>query len=408
MADAGDGLDIGEVVADILRASYHYASADGHVVVGTDLVLTAAARNDETAASVLGAAVVRARSSLKRAAGPAQAPADGVDDGSSRYAGALREARWWVLRDSDDGTGDAARGGAGKAADDLGVAAGGPGWSAGVCAALDRAGREAAAAGAARVGVEHLLLGLLDVDDPAVRSLAQATDLDVAATVRRLRAGRLDVRPQPAMSPLAQMLESFGAIDKPGGWPLRWIPRLVAKVAGRDGRLGGPVLACLQDEVLRQAVIMGDRRVQTSAVLLAVLSLDEQLAASGQRLKPEYAAHNRGGVILSGLGCDLRRAQRVAQGVTEPGTPLSDEEAAARFWGGRKAGDPAWDGNVARVLNRAGEFARERGHSDIGTSHLLAALLAEPESAAAQQVVAGLGVDPQRVRELVARDLAVT
>lgn len=389
--------DVGEVVADILRAAYYYATADGHAAVGTDLVLTAAARNDDFAGSVLGTAVIDARPALQPAAGDLPAPAGPAVPVACPHAGALREARWWVLRDSKDS--DRKR---------LGVlepGRGGPVWSAPVCAALRRAGREAAAAGMPWIGLEHLLLGLLDEADPSVRALAERGGWDVAAVVRRLRAGGPVAAPLPDTPPLVQMLQMFGAIDQSDGWLVRWIPRWMARMSARDPQLGGPVLACLEEEALRQAVIVGHRSVQSDAVLLAVLSMDEQLEATGQRLRPPYPRHNQGGRILAEFGVDRRRAQRAAEGLTEDGGQLAAEESAQRFWGGGKPGDPPWDGHAVQLLDRAGALARAAAHPDIGTSHLLAAAVRDTGSAAVR-LLTELAVDLQKIRGRVDDQLA--
>lgn len=389
--------DAGEVVADVLRAAYYYATVDGHPVVGTDLVLTAAARNNDIAGSLLGAAVVDARDRLRPANGPVEPPATAIVPVACPHAGTLREARWWVLRDS-------------KEADRrrfslLDAGHGGPVWTPDVCAALVRAGREAAAAGVDCVGVEHLLLGLLDEDHGPVRSLAAATGLDVAVTVRRIRARAPRGAPQPYEPPLMELLQMFGGIDQQEHWLVRWIPRWMASAAVRDARLSGPVLACLEEEALRQAVLVGHHSVQTGALLLATLSLEEQLTASGQRLRAAFAPHNQGGRLLADLGIDLRRAQGVVESITDDGTRLPAEEAASRFWGSGKPGDPDWNEHAVRAMDRASGLARDRGHTDIGTSHLLTALLEDGGSAAAR-VLAKLGVDPSQVRTRVVNQLA--
>jgi hypothetical protein len=388
-------IGISDPAAEVLRAAYYYALVDGHQVVDASQVLVAAARNDEGARTVLGQQVADARTTMTRRERPDSA--DGVGHAPSRYARALREARWWVLR------GNAREGRASGAG--AGDGQGAPEWSGTVGTALDRATGPARSAGVTRLDVPHLLLGLLDSADSSVGTLVSGLGLNVDALRRKIRAGGLAVEPPP-FTPLIDPLQVFGAIEDRSPWLVRWIPRMVARLTARQTKWGGPVLACLEREVMRQAVLMGHDTVQTSAVLLAIASLDAQLEASGHRLRKAYLPHNQGGRVLADAGFDLHQAQSAAEPLVEEAETLPLGESSERFWDTGKPGDPAWGVAAAQVIDRSAEIARERRHRDVGTSHLLAAVLAEEEDGAAAHLLSQLRVDHRQVRQRIADQLA--
>jgi hypothetical protein len=380
--------DVGDTVADVLRAAYYYSLVDGHRAVQPAMVLVAAARNDDVVARpVLGAPVAEARSRLRPQNATEQAAGWDSMPQACRYAPALREAGWWVYRGADDDNRAQAeqRGGA-------------PSWTATLCAALDRAGREADNAGARRLGITHLLLGILDADEPSTRSLAAALGLDFTALVKQLRTTEPETSPRP-FTPLVDLIAPFGAIEEKAPWPVRWIPRMVARLTARDRRWRGPVIPGLEAEILRQAVRSGHREVQTSAVLLAVMSLDDQLKTAGRRLRDPYIAHNNAGQVLRSAGVDPDRVRAVAEGLTEEGGHLPDAESAKRFWGTGKPGDPSWGRAAARVADRAASIAEQREHRDVGTSHLLAAMLDQADSSAVRLLLeAGVDLEDLHLR----------
>lgn len=227
--------------------------------------------------------------------------------------------------------------------------------------------------------------------------------LDLSALPKQLSAMEPEESRQP-FTPLVDLITPFGAIAEKDPWPVRWIPRMVARLTARDRRWRGPVIPGIEAEILRQAVRSGHREVQTSAALLAVMSLDDQLESTGRRLKEPYIPHNQAGRVLAAAGIDLGRAQRVAEGLTEQSGHLPEAESAERFWGTGKPGDPPWGRTAARVADRAASIAENRGHRDIGTSHLLAALLDEPDSSG-RGLLTELGVDLEALRTRIDESL---
>jgi len=390
--DAGPPIGIGDPAAEVLRAAYYYALVDGHQVIDASLVLVAAARNDERARTVLGEQVADARGAIARR--ECRGGDDGVGHVPGGYARALREARWWVLRENVR-EGRAFRAGAGDSQD-------APEWSGTVVTALDRAAGWARRAGVARLDGPHLLLGLLDSGDPSVRALLTPLGLEVRALLVKINDSGLAVEPPP-FSPLIGPLQMSGAVEDRSPWLVRWIPRVVARLTSRQAKWGGPVMACIEREVMRQAVLLGHGIIQTSAVLLAIASLDAQLEESGHRLRKAYLPHNQGGRLLAEAGFHLHSAQSAAEPLVGETECLTLEESSERFWDTGKPGDPAWGIVAARLMDRSVEIATERWHGDLGTSHLLASLLAQ--GGVAVQLLAQLEVNHQQLRQRIADHL---
>jgi len=382
--------EVGDAVAEVLRAAYYYALLDGHRSVEPRLLLVAAARNDDTLAGpVLGAAVAEARSRFAPNGGDS-APAILQQ---RQYGATLREAGWWVYRGADqDKRAQAERTG------------GSPTWTSELCTALDRAARAAEVVGATRLGVSHLLVGLLDTPDQSLQSLLTSLKLDPAALTKEVRARQPATAPRP-FTPVVDLMAPFGAIEERNRWFVRWIPAVVARLTSHDRRWGGPLLAGLEMEILRQAVRSGHSQVQTSDVILAGISLDDQLHAAGRRLRQPYVAHNQAGRVLAEVGISLPRALRVAEGLTERGEVVPIERSAKRFWGSGKPGDPAWGQAAAHVMDWAGTMARRLHHDDIGTSHLLAAAL-DQEDSSAVRLVAELGGERGLIRQRLSEHLS--
>ena len=371
-------------VADVLRAAYYYAITDGLAVVDGAVLLVAAARNDSRQAlPVLGRAVAQARAGLT-ALDTSSSAATALAMQASSQAAALREARWWVLRDSSPQQRPAF--GLVTAID------GGPAWGADVCRALRHATDSAAPSAA--LGMPQLLTGLLTEPGSTVQRLAASTGLIVIEA--RSATQTLPPYSGEPFTPLVDILTPLGAVLAHVPWPARWVPKLMSALTDRNPATGGPVLTGLQQEAMRQAVMMGHGVVQTSAVLLAMLSLHEQLAAAGRALAPRYQAHNRGGEVLAVLGLDTAGVRNAGEDVTVESAVVTADDARARFWASGKPADPAWAEAAVQAWDAAGHLARRHGHQDIGTSHLLAVLVDQPTSAS-RQLLDRLGLSAGQV-----------
>jgi hypothetical protein len=365
----GPALEVSDSVADILRAAYYYGLVDGHAVIDPALVLVAAARNDKTLARpVLGEALAEARPLLAAAASAASPEPAGEAAGVP----ALSEARWWVLRGNEG---------------EAGTPAATPRWDAEVAESLRRAADEA---GAGLVGRAAFLLGLLRSPHPAVQSLAGTAGLDIAATATALREQR-PTSPEEPFTPLTGLLTVAGVTEQRYPLLIRWAPPLIRRfTTGRERR--GPVITIMETEILRQAVITGHPSVLTAHIPLAIVSMQEQLAAIGSDLAKQYRQHNQGGPVLIQRGFGLRAAQHAVEGLPHADDVLTPADAARRLISTGKPSDPAWSSAAATAMERAAAVARRRQHRDIGTTHLLAALLEEPDPAASS-LLRSLGID---------------
>lgn len=383
--DAYPPVGVGAEVADVLRAAYYYALTDGRRVVVPSQLLVAAARNDDRAARLLGPKIAEARTAIPMREDQEATVAAGPS--GAGYAGVLREASWWVRRANPAPACDIV-----------------PVWSGSVGAALVRSTDLARAAGVSRLDVPHLLLGLLDPAEPSVTALTERVGVTVAAVRRQIGAADLGVEPAPFV-PLIDAMRVAGAAQSRGPWLVRWIPALVARFTSREARWGGPILACLEREVMRQTVLVGHDVVQSSSVLLAIVSLDVQLGAVGERLRTPFLPHNQGGRLLIEAGFDFTRAQSVAELLAEvERETLPVSESATRFWDTGRPGDPLWSTAAVRNMDQATSIARECGHHDAGTSHLLAAAL--QEGGAAARLLTNLSLDKEELLHRVLRSIA--
>ncbi|GAA2584001.1 hypothetical protein GCM10010435_72330 [Winogradskya consettensis] len=221
-------------------------------------------------------AVQNLRSAYERAvdAGAPVVPAGDVPAAAGGlYDPDLREVRWRVL---------AARG-----------LDAGPQWGDSLSVALDRAGR---AADGAVLGTRLL------------RSWWTGPSLPWGS-------GRRSSDTRPA-APLIGALSSIGVLG--GHGPRRTLARrtLARRMLDRDG---GMIVPLIEYESKRQAVRLGHSVVQSSAVLLAVLSFDAQITSRGRALHPRYVASNQGGRMLRDSGVTLAPAFEAAVDILDEG-----------------------------------------------------------------------------------------
>jgi hypothetical protein len=384
----GPTPEVSDSVADILRAAYYYGLVDGHAVIDPALVLVAAARNDKTLARpVLGPALAEALPLLAADVSAGAERQAGEAEPAATRSQALREARWVVLR--GNGEKIRARGGAAGTEPTL------PLWGREVAEALERAADEAASAGAARIGVAALLLGLLRSAHPAVQTLARTASLDIVATTSALRE-QCPWVPEEPYTPLTGLLTPAGITDQRIPLLIRWIPGVIRRFTSR-GERWGPILLALEVEILRQAVITGHPSVQAAHLPLAIVSMQEQLTAIGSGLAAPYRQHNQGDLLLTRSGFDLRAAQHAAESLPHDGDVLTPPDVQRRLVSSGEFGDPSWTHPAAMAMEHTGAIARRRQHRDIGTTHLLAAVLTDADSTASR-LLESLGIDAASLR----------
>lgn len=216
-----------------------------------------------------------------------------------------------------------------------------------------------AAVGQARDGVlttTHLALALLSLDSGRVADLFLVRGVDVEATAAAVRADAARKYAEVEEAPAVWLLRKAGALEgDSGGGYVRWLMRLVSR---GQGGLGGPVLTVVRHEAERLAVA-ARRDVSSRDLVEAVLTVDEQLAASGQRLKPEFESSGAAALREAGVG---------------------------------PAALPESGGTVERALERAKVVAARRGETVVSTAHLLVAVRDDPADPVAP-ALAGLATE---------------
>ncbi len=354
-------MRVDETVADVLRASYYYSMVEERPV-DPAMVLVAAARNDDRVGRpVLGASVADARELLCRIPPGAGAEVSGPG------AGPLREAGWWVRRGNDRTDG--------------------PQWSAGMPAVL-------AAGGDRMLDLPDLLRAVLDSGDPSVPVLLNLAEADPAAVRDRLdAAAAVDSTP---FAPFLGVAEPIGALHQ-SNVALRAITGILVRLVRGKPAGTSLVLGALGMEATRQAVLLGHPVVQSSAVLLAVLSMDDQLASTGRRLRGEYAGLNLGGAALRRRGITLGAAQRAAEPVLLEHDPVPLPEQEKRMPWGYRAADPCWTTEASGLWAEAARLADDRRDATAGTTHLVEALESAP-APAAHRLLSDLGAEPPASR----------
>ena len=152
-------------------------------------------------------------------------------------------------------------------------------------------------------------------------------------------------------------------------------------------------------EQQRQAVRMGHQTITIWHMLLAILDVERRMRAFNLRLPDALAIRNTGGRRLLECGFTFEQISRYAVWAGDNVELAASEVLMKRVVNGGW-GDPLWSRAVVAVEDAAGELALTYRHPDCGTTHLLAALLAEAKdeitSFLPESDVAALG---SRVRE---------
>jgi hypothetical protein len=204
-----------------------------------------------------------------------------------------------------------------------------------VSRALDECLRGAIAeAGDGVLTTTHLSVALLSLESGRAADLFTLLRVDVGATIEAVRKAA-----KPEEAPAVRLLRKAGALEgDAGGGYVRWLIRFVV----RGQRLGGPVLTVVRNEAERLAVIAGRPEATAADLVAAVLTVDDQLTAAGQRLRPEFE---------SGGAAALRAA-----GVDPATLPAATGAGVERFVEGAKL------------------VAAQRGDDVVSTAHLLVAV----------------------------------
>lgn len=355
--------DASRELRETLVEAFRRAVRDGRPDVGTEHVLVALL-DGESAAKDLLAPRVRDSGSLmgvitakgaEHWVGEDRA-GDGEPLGGHAVAALLREAAWAASEDEVP-----------------------PRPTGALTAALAQALMRAGELGVSRANASHLLMGLLhDRGNRACEALLER------------RVNREDLLARLAVHPSARQdgtrhpdgvagLRNMGVLNERGMYWGR-----LARVLSSGG-FGSPVIPTVRLEAERQAVRLGHSEVTPVHLLLGMLSLDDQLAEAGLRLRAKWARTNKGAELLRERGVTLAA---MVDALAEPST-------ADPF-------RPTMHEEIGRLLTRARLRCHERGDPSTGTTHLLAVLVAEPAEPCGP-LLASLGVDTAELRQALDR-----
>ncbi|MFJ2261564.1 Clp protease N-terminal domain-containing protein [Streptomyces sp. NPDC087844] len=216
--------------------------------------------------------------------------------------------------------------------------------------------------GTSSVRCRHVARSLLGMTDSrAVEALLiRGVDLGRAAAALRTPADAETSRTGPE-SAMVTLLKQAGQLGEPANWWMRKVSAWVSKSSGD----GTPVLLAICGEAKRQAVRRGRDAVEPVDLLLAVPALDRALTVAGLSFPEQQAATNSGAQLLYACGVRpavLAVAARTAETVAAP-VPYDVPFTAA----------------AGRTVARARLAAAKTGSGEVGTVHLLSALLDDPE-----------------------------
>jgi Clp amino terminal domain, pathogenicity island component len=254
-----------------------------------------------------------------------------------------------------------------------------PWWEAETVAAVRAAAALAAARGQEIVGRNHLLEALLSFPGNRARHYLERSRVDQAMLDQAMRRRWPVTDSEPPTYALAEFLQQTGVLVDPSRPQRegkgRWMARMVRRVNERE-----PLLVGLELQAKTEAVRLGHAAVGLPHLLLAIMTLEAELAATGLRPLAVYAKANT--AILEPLGVTHDAAIRVATPVPA-GTPLAPPQKRRPWHGGR--GDPRWTASAARVSERAGGSA--------GSVGLLRSVLSD-EDDSGRRFLAALGIQP--------------
>jgi hypothetical protein len=261
----------------------------------------------------------------------------------------------------------------------------------------------------------HLVTALDHLPCPASEMLAQwvsREDLQRIELGRDLRHDANDRAPWATDTlALARVLPAGGPRLLRAPWKvLAWQTTLAFRRPYRrhGARYGHPILHLIETDALIKAAQFDQDTATTAHVLLSLIDLHEQLSSDGRALPEQVARWNQAGAILTAHGVRLR-PQAWAAARLEPAPDDAERDLSGlstRGWAPLPTtlvGHPTHGRTALAALRQASLSAHRLGHPYAGTTHLLAALLAQTGPAA--RLLHRLGVDPDAVRSEATRSL---
>jgi hypothetical protein len=174
-----------------------------------------------------------------------------------------------------------------------------------------------------------------------------------------------------APSELIDRLAVFGYTSGLGIGALR------RRVTGQRMR-NGPIVNAIMLEAVVQCVRLGHTKVEQLHLLLAVLSLEEQVRTSARPVVLDLLPRNDCFEIFARYGISYSRIAYVA-GLTDPG----DAPSHGRRVRGDHPADwyPEWSDLPYAIVAYAHELARGLGHAGVGADHVAFGILNRADSA---------------------------
>jgi hypothetical protein len=294
-----------------------------------------------------------------------------------------------------------------------------PRFSPAVRHAVYEAIHEAARLGVAHAGPAHLLASLVaPPGNAAHRLLLSWRVLGYPTLDQRLRYSPAYQDNGTASSWAVRALRVARVLPARGPrllrWPWRAAVGLLSAVKLRlpyrrhGARYGHPIPLLIEWDATAKAVHTGRPVVTAVEVLLSVVDLHEQLAGEAVELPAAVTRMNRAGTILAAHGLRGRAPARTAARLASTpgdrehdlsGLPVKGWPKTRNPWG-----TPPHGRTALAALREASLSAHRLHHPYAGTTHLLGALLADPDGPASR-LLRRLGADPDLVRAEVRHSL---
>jgi hypothetical protein len=250
----------------------------------------------------------------------------------------------------------------------------------------------AVAHGAPWMGSDHVLQALLADPQNSAGVLVEREKMDPRLLVDVARMTWPTEGGAAPVQRLAVEMNQAGVLLDPN-WADRRRPvmdRLAARVAGRANGTS-PALALLESEAAAETIRLGHDRTTLTHLVMAVISFEAEMAASGLRPVPEYSP-----------ACDYVLHPRVDRDQAILAAALTRPEGEAAPPGRRRRvrndyRHPPWTVAAARAADEARRLAWSAGKAPAGSAHLLSAVLSDPDDAG-RRLLRDLSVDPAEIQ----------
>jgi hypothetical protein len=250
-----------------------------------------------------------------------------------------------------------------------------PAWSEEVHTAVRKALTDAAYAGVPRAHGMHLLVSMLNGPHSGAAEIMATLGVDRSKLLRALPVSASIRSGNVPMAPAADGLMACGVLATPRSSLLRGLGRLLGAAMNARAHTSLFVAVVMQESV-RQAVRVGSTQVGQAHLVVALCAVDTQLRDTGRMVADRWAEYNCGGQTLARWGVGYVSSAEHCAGLPVSQVPV----CRARRWRVARS-DPRHGTDIARAVEDAEQCATRLGHRYVGTSHLLMALLSDPDGA---------------------------